>query len=146
MSLPYAVGTTLETILVTTPYLTATPADVAHWRERLAALAGLRVGLCWAGERPSYLSKIVLDHRRSITLDGLTPLSDISGAQYILLQKGPPAAEAARPPRGLELHDFTEDARLCRHGGVDREPRSRHQRRYGDRASGRHPLANRFGS
>jgi hypothetical protein len=89
-------------------YLTAEPADVAHWRERLAGLAGLRVGLCWAGERSSYRSKIVLDRRRSITLAALAPLGDVSGVQFISLQKDQQAAEAARPP-GLELHDFTED-------------------------------------
>ena len=109
MSLPHAVGTTLETIPATTPYLTADPADVAHWRERLAGLAGLRVGLCWAGGRSRNLSQIAVDRRRSITLDTLAPLGEISGVQFISLQKGPPAAEAARPPHGMELHDFTED-------------------------------------
>ena len=103
MSLPYAVGTTLETIPATTPYLTADPADVAHWRERLAGFAGLRVGLCWAGGRSNY------DRRRSITLEALAPLGEISGVRFISLQKGLPAAEVARPPRGMELHDFTED-------------------------------------
>lgn len=109
MSLPHAVGTTRETIPATTPYLTADPADVAHWRERLAGLAGLRVGLCWAGGRSDNLSKIVVDRRRSITLDTLAPLGEISGVQFISLQKGAPAAEAARPPQGMELRDFTED-------------------------------------
>ena len=66
MSLPRAVGTTLDTIPATMPYLTADPADVAHWRERLAGLAGLRVGLCWAGGRTSDLRQ---DCRRSSPLD-----------------------------------------------------------------------------
>jgi hypothetical protein len=96
-------------IPATTPYLTAEPADIAYWRERLAGLAGLRVGLCWGGERSSYLSKIALDRRRSITLDALAPLGAVSGVQFISLQKGPPAAEAAYPPHGLRLHDFTEE-------------------------------------
>jgi Flp pilus assembly protein TadD len=109
MSLPHAIGTTLETIPATTPYLTADPADVAYWRERLAGLAGLRVGLCWAGGRSADLNKIAADRRRSITLDTLALLGEISGVQFISLQKGPPAAEAARPPRGMQLHDFTED-------------------------------------
>ena len=109
MSLPHAVGTTLDTIPTTTPYLTADPADVAHWRKRLAGLAGLRVGLCWAGGRSPNVAKIAADRRRSITLDTLAPLGELSGVQFISLQKGPPAAEAARPPRGMQLHDFTED-------------------------------------
>src|SRR6516162_43297 len=109
MSLPHAVGTTLETIPATTSYLTADPADVAHWRERLASLAGLRVGLCWAGGRTRNLRQIANDRRRSITLDTLAAFGEISGVQFISLQKGPPAAEAARPLQGMELHDFTED-------------------------------------
>jgi Tfp pilus assembly protein PilF len=109
MSLPHAVGTTLDTIPATTPYLTADPADAAHWRERLASLAGLRVGLCWAGGRTRNPRQIANDRRRSITLDTLAPLGEISGVQFISLQKGPPAAEAARPLQGMELHDFTED-------------------------------------
>ena len=103
MSLPYAVGTTLETIPATTPYLTADPADVAHWRERLPGFAGLRIGLCWASGRGN------LYRRRSISLEALAPLGEVSGVQFISLQKGPPAAEAARPPRGIALHDFTEE-------------------------------------
>jgi len=109
MSLPHAVGTTLETIPATTPYLTADPVDVAHWRERLAGFAGLLVGLCWAGGRSKYVIQIAVDRRRSITLDALAPLGEVSGVQFISLQKGPPAAEAARPPRGMTLHDFAED-------------------------------------
>ncbi len=53
--------------------------------------------------------QIANDRRRSITLDRLAPLGEISGVQFISLQKGAPAAEAARPPQGMELHDFTED-------------------------------------
>jgi cytochrome c-type biogenesis protein CcmH/NrfG len=107
MSLPHAVGTALETIPATTPYLKADPADVADWRDRLAGLAGLRVGVCWAGDG----SEVVVDRRRSITLDMLAPLGEVSGMQFISLQKGPPAAEAACPPHGMELYDFTEDLR-----------------------------------
>jgi len=103
MSLPHAVGTTLATIPAMTFYLTADPADVADWRERLAGLAGLWVGVCWAsGPSNTY-------RRRSITLEALAPLGEVSGVQFISLQKGPPAAEVTRPPHGMELHDFAED-------------------------------------
>jgi hypothetical protein len=109
MSLPRAVGTTLDTIPATTPYLEADPADVAHWRDRLAGLPGLRVGLCWAGGQSSKPEQIAWNRRRSIILDTLAPLGDISGVRFISLQKGPPAAEVARPPRGMGLQDFTDD-------------------------------------
>jgi tetratricopeptide (TPR) repeat protein len=109
VTLPHVAGTTLETIPATTPYLTADPADVAHWRDRVADVTGLRVGLCWAGERGPDLGKIAEDRRRSISLDTLSPLGEISGVQFFSLQKGRPAAEVARPPHGMEMHDFTED-------------------------------------
>jgi hypothetical protein len=107
MSLPYAVGTTLETIPATTPYLAADPADVERWRERLAGLAGLRVGLCWAGG--NFKGQIDWDRRRSMALDRLAPLGGIPGVQIVSWQKGPQAAEAACPPTGMAVHDFTDD-------------------------------------
>ncbi len=110
MSLPHVCGTTLETIPGAVPYLTADPADVAHWRERLAGLAGLRVGLCWAGGQSS-VEQIYVDRRRSIRLDALARLGLVPGAHFFSLQAGPPAAEADRPPCGLALHDFTKDLR-----------------------------------
>ena len=39
----------------------------------------------------------------------MAPLGKVSGVQFVSLQKGPPAAEAARPPQGMKLHDFTSD-------------------------------------
>jgi Glycosyltransferase family 9 (heptosyltransferase) len=107
--LPRAVGTTLDTIPAATPYLTAEPADVAHWRDRLSGLAGLRVGLCWGGGRSRDVSQIAVDRRRSLALEALAPLGEVSGVRFISLQKGAPAAEAAQPPRGMELLVFAED-------------------------------------
>ena len=78
LSLPRAVGTTLQSIPAATPYLTADPADVTHWRTRLTGLAGLRVGLCWAGGQFN-LGQIYRDRRRSLALDRLALLGEISG-------------------------------------------------------------------
>jgi hypothetical protein len=39
----------------------------------------------------------------------LAPLGEASGTSFISLQKGEPAAQAANPPRGIVLHDFTAD-------------------------------------
>jgi cytochrome c-type biogenesis protein CcmH/NrfG len=103
MSLPHAVGTTLQTIPATTPYLTSDPADVAHWRRRFAGLAGLRVGLCWAGGQGR------ANPRRSTTLDALAPWAKIPGVQFVSLQKGSAAAQGERPPHGMKLHDYTKD-------------------------------------
>jgi Flp pilus assembly protein TadD len=110
LSLPRAFGTTLDSIPATTPYLAADPPQAAHWRERIAGLPGMRVGLVWAGgQRHGLTNLIIADRRRSITLDAMAPLAEASGISFISLQKGEPAAQAAHPPAGMALHDFTAD-------------------------------------
>ena len=109
MRLPYIARTTLETIPAATPYLAAEPADVAHWRKRLAGTTNLRVGLCWSGELRHTPTYRAWDRRRSLTLETLAPLAEVSGVRFFSLQKGAPAAEAARPPPGMDLSDFTAD-------------------------------------
>jgi tetratricopeptide (TPR) repeat protein len=110
LSLPYACRTTLETIPAGIPYLAADPAAVAAWRERLAAVRALRVGLVWAGGiRPSQPDMAPVDRRRSIALATMAPLAAVPGVSFVSLQKGEPAAEAAVPPPGMVLHDFTAE-------------------------------------
>jgi tetratricopeptide (TPR) repeat protein len=108
MSLPLAFGTTLATIPRTVPYLAAqATADV--WRGRLAALSGVRVGLCWAGNaREDQPAAHAIDRRRSITLAHYAPLAGIAGVQFVSLQKGEAAAQATVPQAGLVLHDWTD--------------------------------------
>lgn len=117
--LPRVCRATLETIS-DAPYLAAEPAAAARWRRRLGQAEGLRVGLAWAGQARPWLEDFdVLDSRRSMTLDRLAPLTRVPNVQWISLQKGEPAAQAAHPPPGMELldltdelHDFAETAAL----------------------------------
>jgi len=102
LSLPRACRTTLATIPRDVPYLAPTPASVAAWRRRLDGLAGLRVGLAWAG-RPTQGA----DRRRSIALDRLAPLARVPGIVLVSLQTGAASAQAAAPPPGMTLHDWT---------------------------------------
>ncbi len=110
MSLPHVYGTHLETIPRTVPYIAADPADVIHWRERLAGLNGLRVGLCWAGGQFNS-GQLYRDRRRSIRLETLARFAEIPGVRFFSLQIGAAAAEAARAPWDTALHDFTKDLR-----------------------------------
>jgi len=108
LSLPAVFGTTLETIPAAVPYLAAEPASVAMWRERLAVLPGLRVGLVWAGDARRHLTgPPTVDRRRSLMLEQLAPLVGIDGVSFVSLQKGEPAAQAR--PDGLVLHDWTNE-------------------------------------
>jgi len=110
MSLPLAFGTTLETIPRAAAYLAADAAATAAWRAQLAAIPGLRVGLCWAGNpRRDHRSAHAIDRRRSIALARFAPLAAVTGANFISLQKDEAAVQAAAPPAGLSMHDPTDE-------------------------------------
>ncbi len=110
LSLPLALGTTLETIPATVPYLFADPDQARAFRIRLAALPGLRVGLAWAGNpRPEDPAVSAVDRRRSMPLSRLAALGTVPGISLVSLQKGPPAEQAKAPPPGMVLHDWTDE-------------------------------------
>lgn len=102
LSLPRLLGTTLETIPREAPYLRADPQRAAAWRERVGQLDGLRVGLVWAGNQT-----MSGDNRRSLPLERFSELADLPGVSFVSLQKGAGASQL--PPRGLSLHDWTND-------------------------------------
>lgn len=78
LSLPRALGITLENLPATVPYLRVPP------RMLVPDLPGdgFKVGLVWAGS-PTQKD----DHHRSCPLDQLLPLTDLPGAQFFSLQK-----------------------------------------------------------
>ncbi len=110
LHLPWAFGTTLETIPATVPYLRGDLTRAAGFRRRLAGLPGLKVGLVWSGDpRPDQPDQALMDNRRSVKLKDLAPLAKVPGVVFVSLQKGAPAAEAANPPAGMVLHDWTDE-------------------------------------
>ena len=124
MSLPYMLGTTLENIPNTAPYIACDGDKVAFWRDRLAPVTSPKVGLVWSGghraDRPELKA---VHHRRNLTLDCLAPLKSIP-ATFVSLQKGEPAESELRdaiarnwdgPPivtYAHEWHDFSDTAAL----------------------------------
>jgi len=113
MSLPLALGTTLETI-PPAGYLPPLPAErIAAWEERLGAHDRLRVGLVWSGN-PNQGN----DRNRSMPLTTLLPLLQLE-ADFISLQKDPRPADKALLAEqshirdvSAELTDFVETAAL----------------------------------
>ncbi len=103
MSLPLAMGLELSDLPGSTHYLSADPARVEKWRERLASLPRPLVGLVWAG-RPTHTN----DARRSMSLSDLAPLAQ-EGVTFVALQKGPAAAQSATPPVGMSLVSLSEE-------------------------------------
>jgi tetratricopeptide (TPR) repeat protein len=92
LSLPRMFKTRLETIPAGVPYLRPPAETAAHWRGRLGAMTGLKVGLVWAG-RPEHVNNF----RRSVDLAALAPLFDVPGVAFVSLQVGPSAAALAAP-------------------------------------------------
>ena len=82
LSLPLAFGTELDTIPADVPYLRPLADRVANWKERLAQLKSLRVGIAWSGS-----SGHKNDHRRSLALRRLAPLFSVAGIQFVSIQK-----------------------------------------------------------
>ena len=113
MCLPRLFGTTLASVPADAPYLAVDADAAARWATRLAALPpGLRVGLVWAGaSRRHNPGASAIDARRSVSLAQFAPLAAASGAQFVSLQVGEPSAEAAEPPPGMVLTDWTDELR-----------------------------------
>ncbi|MBO6521445.1 MAG: tetratricopeptide repeat protein [Rhodospirillales bacterium] len=100
MSLPFLMGTVMETIPATVPYLRARPADVQRWQDDVADIAGGRptAGIVWAGN-PGQAH----DYSRSIAPDMLSPLLARDDVCFFNLLVG---------PRGNTLgHDRAADVR-----------------------------------
>jgi tetratricopeptide (TPR) repeat protein len=98
MSLPWRLGTTLDTLPATVPYLAADPAKVALWCERLTAAPGLKVGLVWAGS-----PKTGHDRQRSLAASVLLPQLPREGVSLFSLQKD---------------HRSGDEAALAAHGAI----------------------------
>jgi tetratricopeptide (TPR) repeat protein len=82
LSLPGILGTTVDNLPAPSPYLSASPELVAQWRERLAPLAGFRIGIAWQGS-PKNLN----DSARSFPLAALAPVAALPGVRLASLQK-----------------------------------------------------------
>ena len=83
LSLPGIFNTTLESVPANVPYLFAYPALVEKWRERLAELHGLKIGINWQGRVGKGEFR-----KRDIPLDCCAKLGQIPGVRLVSLQKG----------------------------------------------------------
>jgi tetratricopeptide (TPR) repeat protein len=97
MSLPLALGTSLDTIPAPRRYLAAEPERVAHWAKRIGR-EGFRIGAAWRGNQSLFGAE-----GKEFPLTALAPLSRIPGVRLISLQKDP-----GRVPDGLALERFDD--------------------------------------
>jgi len=104
-TLPCFLRPTLASFPSRTHYLVADPAQVAAWRERLAALPpGLKVGIAWrAGASQAE------QRDRTAPLDQWRSLLTLPGLQFVNLQYGDCSADlnAVRRDTGVTIHDWS---------------------------------------
>jgi tetratricopeptide (TPR) repeat protein len=106
LSLPWLLDIDLAEIPAAVPYLSADPKRVASWRERLAALPGLKIGITWQGN--PITEKQGGFGGRSFPLSQAAPLARLPHLTLISLQKGAGSEQRGQvdfAARVLELQD-----------------------------------------
>ncbi|MEO5329856.1 MAG: tetratricopeptide repeat protein [Magnetococcus sp. THC-1_WYH] len=101
MSLPYLLGSTLASIPCNTPYLFSEEAKKEYFRELLAPIVGLKVGLAWSGN-PRHIN----DRNRSMDPEIMARLCALSKINFISLQKELSAREQAIFSKNANFFDF----------------------------------------
>ena len=106
LSLPHRLGTSFEILPKEIPYIPFNSDSVPD----LGVTSGLNIGLAWAG-RPTHKN----DVNRSVSLDVLKPLFELSGATWVSLQidaRHDDAISANLPLRDLrpQITDFADTA------------------------------------
>jgi tetratricopeptide (TPR) repeat protein len=110
LSLPLAFRTDLDSIPGGVPYLRVDPAAVRAWKERLAALPGLRIGLNWHGN-PEAEKQSALQ-ARSFPLSAASALARLPGVSLVSLQKGPGAEQRGQVDFGAAVAQLTDPEHL----------------------------------
>ncbi|HEV7301792.1 MAG TPA: tetratricopeptide repeat protein [Tepidisphaeraceae bacterium] len=82
LTLPGTCQTNLDTLPRRVPYVFGDPAQTWDWKQRLAQVAGFRIGIVWQGN-PEHKG----DRNRSIPLRCFAPLANLPGVQLVSLQK-----------------------------------------------------------
>jgi tetratricopeptide (TPR) repeat protein len=116
LSLPGILGTTLETIPATVPYLWPDAALVEHWRRELRGDGAFSVGIAWQGN-PTHGA----DEFRSIPLACFEPVVRAAKARVYSLQMGAGREQLAAAAKdwpigdlGDRLGDFHNTAAIVR--------------------------------
>jgi tetratricopeptide (TPR) repeat protein len=103
MSLAHVFGTRVETV-PPAPYLSAEPALVAKWRERIGP-TGFRIGVVWQGS-----TGYKADRVRSLPLARLAPLAALSGVRLISLQAINGLDQLDSLPEGMRVERLGPEA------------------------------------
>lgn len=110
LSLPLVFGTSLHDIPAAVPYLHVPSERREAWRQRVAALPGIKVGLVWAGDgRAADPRAAATDKRRSMQAAQFAPLLELEGISLISLQKRPRVLDGLAMQSLPGLVDWTDE-------------------------------------
>lgn len=107
LSVPGIIGTTLETIPSTVPYLQPNPALVLKWQDKLEKMAGStkKIGFAYAGSPTN-----VNDRYRSIPLKMfINAMPNREEIQWFSIQKGDRETELEDKSLGISIHALGPD-------------------------------------
>ena len=99
LSLPFALGTTLETIPAPPAYLPSDPDRLERWRKKIGS-SGFKVAICWQGSANAY------DAGRSFPVAEFEIISRIPGVRLISVQKNAGAEQLSTLPNGMVVEDL----------------------------------------
>lgn len=103
LSLPFIMGTTLDTIPDETPYLRPDPDKVAAWEKILPNDGNYRVGIAWQGS-PAHRD----DQNRSCALNEFLGLADLPSVTFFSLQLGHGVEQLKQLQPSMKIVDFTD--------------------------------------
>jgi len=102
-SIPLAVGMRYETIPAVEHYLTADPARVLQWKERLGH-HGYRIGIAWQGNQ-----LIMGSEGKAFPLAALEGIASLPGVRLIRLQKNAGSEQLDILPQGMTVESYDFD-------------------------------------
>jgi hypothetical protein len=114
MSLPAILGTTLESVPRSVPYLSADPALVEDWRSALAGHREFRVGIAWQGN-----PRHKWDRHRSFRLSDAAPLARLRGVRLYSLQRIHGLDQLSKCAASLSVETFGPDIDTTRGAFMD---------------------------
>jgi Flp pilus assembly protein TadD len=104
LSLPFALGTTLETIPNQAPYLRAEPERVQKWRRKIGD-DGFKIGICWQGSVLPYADEM----QRAFALTELHPIARRPEVRLISLQKHDGLEQLSSLPADMKVETLGDD-------------------------------------
>lgn len=110
MSLPYIIGTTLDTVPANIPYLYARPDLIELWKHKLSSDKNFKIGICWQGN--SNYSTPFLRHAvaaKSVPATIFATLGSVQGVSIYNLQKVTGTDQINNLPQGFILHSFDNE-------------------------------------